>query len=357
MSKTSIIKARRALVAAGLAAFESTPRLVYAQPLGLLNQIPNSDSRKIPRGSNMDPRGSNMDPSLYIESKGSIKTEQRAPTREGADASRRGDCLDLDNLRIKISRTFQAAKWESEEPIFPNLSDRGALELAGFCDTPEDVDRWVRSEALGLSGSDTENPAGLLLYLAENQGSRPGDPSAWEQSRRRKIKGGHRFDPYTPAPWERIRPAGTSPEKEPPKSPKLTTGEVLGIVGAKTTTKRENDKMNEAESQGAYDEARDLAETAETAREWEAVKRAAAYSMTMAAGHGFADIESKSFQLRMRAANAQEGARECERVAAQAPPASSWIPENDQSNKAKMRRLHSRLSKSLEMNPEKEIQE
>ena len=353
MSKAATLAGRRLLVASGLAAFDISRGFVCAQPLGLLHLIPVADSRKAPRGSNVNGWGfKSAPPSIYIEDKGEIKAAPRARARRAA-APRRGACLD--KKRISISKRLQAVKWSDDRPIFPGLSDRGALELAGYCEGPDDVDRWIRSEVLTLSDPATVNPSGLLLRLAQDQGSRPGVPSQWEAQKRRKMKGAHLCDPCTPPPWHRITHkaqdgAKDAPQKAPPQPPQAHRGRDIGeALGAHTTTRREQDKMNQDEAQAAYNEARDMAEDAHRARDWEGVKRAALYAMNMAGAWGFADIESLAFQLRVKAGKAYEKARVREKEEQDAEKGIPWIPDNDPENKNKMHKLHARLTRSIKM--------
>ena len=310
MSKTAFLAARRVLVDHGLAAFDCSRGYVCALPVGLLSEIPHHDSRR-GVGSNMDRVGSNMDPSYIDRSKGNIKAKHRAPARDGA-------CLDLDKDRIEISRAFQAATWPDSSEVFPDLSTRGALKMAGYCESLEDVGRWLEMEKPALRRATTKNPAGLLLHLAATEGSRPPTKEALEKRRGEDRKSATK-------PWNRHM------KDEQPK---------------KMRSQEEMIAMEHKEAKEMFERAEALAKHAETCDEWGEVKTSAAWVMSTAGAWKFTDLEEKAFALRMRAEEEYEEARRQRRAdeAGLNMLASNWQQKTqDQKNKSRAGDLFERL--------------
>jgi hypothetical protein len=158
---------------------------------GLLSEIPKV--RRTPQRSpqvveNFDQRGDQTSTAGVITTVPPLLGEQdrlyaphhRARAREGS-ASGGG------KHSQRVVKELKRATWADGSPVFPALGDRGAKVLAQHCHQAEDVEAWIASEVMNLSDSATANPAGLLVYLAREEGSRPGAPSTSELARRSKA--------------------------------------------------------------------------------------------------------------------------------------------------------------------------
>jgi hypothetical protein len=103
-----------------------------------------------------------------------------------------------------IAQELQAATWADGSPVLPALGSRGAAVLAQHCESSSDVEAWIESEIMNLSDPETANPAGLLVYLAREQGSRPGTSSSSERARRAKAEKNNRLRMDGPAHVQRF---------------------------------------------------------------------------------------------------------------------------------------------------------
>lgn len=254
---------------------------------------------------------------------------------KNASSRVREDGACLDKPRITISKRFQDIEFADGSKIFPDLNEKGSLELAGFCSHVDDVETWVRSEILSLTDGEILNRSGLLLHLAKDQNSRPGLPSTWEKQRRRKMTRGIEIIDGTQSPWDR-------------RSETMLTGKLEVVeTKQKKLSRKEIETMQEKEAQAAYDEAWDLAETAETLKQWKTVEKSSMWSMNMCGAWGFADLESKSFQLAMKAKEAIveiKDQEESNKIGLNLGK-ENWIHEDNSKNR--MENLLASLTKSL----------